>query len=94
MPDEHWWWESRPWKVDLVAGAARRTVPVPGLDGRARRTRGLRHHAFRVDSLAAARSRLTERGIVVAPTRIDAYTGKRLAFFADPDGLPLEIYEE
>jgi glyoxylase I family protein len=39
-------------------------------------------------------SRLTELGITVEPLRIDEYTGKRFAFFADPDGLPLELYEE
>ena len=24
---------------------------------------------------------------------IDEYTGRRFTFFADPDGLPLELYE-
>jgi len=26
--------------------------------------------------------------------RIDEITGKRFTFFTDPDGLPLELYEE
>jgi glyoxylase I family protein len=25
--------------------------------------------------------------------RIDEHTGQRFTFFADPDGLPLELYE-
>ncbi|MHC3242368.1 VOC family protein, partial [Salmonella enterica] len=28
------------------------------------------------------------------PIRIDPYTGKRFTFFNDPDGLPLELYEQ
>jgi glyoxylase I family protein len=31
--------------------------------------------------------------VAVEPIRIDEYTGKRFLFFADPDGLPLELYE-
>ncbi|MBO7108281.1 MAG: VOC family protein, partial [Verrucomicrobia bacterium] len=27
------------------------------------------------------------------PIRVDEYTGKKMTFFADPDGLPLEIHE-
>jgi len=26
--------------------------------------------------------------------RIDPWTGRAFTFFADPDGLPLELYEE
>lgn len=25
--------------------------------------------------------------------RVDAYTGKKMTFFQDPDGLPLELHE-
>ena len=32
-------------------------------------------------------------GVVVEPVRVDEHTGKRFTFFADPDGLPLELYE-
>jgi glyoxylase I family protein len=56
--------------------------------------RGLRHLAFRVANLEKEVTRLKELGVSVEPTRIDEYTGKRFAFFADPDGLPLELYEE
>jgi glyoxylase I family protein len=31
--------------------------------------------------------------VLVEPVRIDELTGRRYTFFADPDGLPLELYE-
>lgn len=55
--------------------------------------RGLRHLAFVVDDVAACKSALEEQGIEVEPVRVDELTGKRFVFFADPDGLPLELYE-
>ena len=36
---------------------------------------------------------LAGHGVVVEPVRVDPHTGKRFTFFADPDGLPLELYE-
>jgi len=54
---------------------------------------GLRHLAFRVDELEVAIRRLQEHGVAVEPVRVDEYTGQRFTFFADPDGLPLELYE-
>jgi glyoxylase I family protein len=54
---------------------------------------GLRHLAFAVNDLDAAVAHLTARGVAVEPVRVDEYTGKRFTFFADPDGLPLELYE-
>jgi glyoxylase I family protein len=33
------------------------------------------------------------KGVVVESVRTDEHTGKRFTFFADPDGLPLELYE-
>ena len=27
------------------------------------------------------------------PIRVDSYTGKKMTFFHDPDGLPLELHE-
>lgn len=54
---------------------------------------GLRHLAFEVDDLDEAVRELEDKGVVVEPVRIDEHTGKRFTFFADPDGLPLELYE-
>lgn len=54
---------------------------------------GLRHLAFRVESVEDTVKELNEKGIVTEPVRIDEYTGKQMTFFSDPDGLPLEIHE-
>jgi glyoxylase I family protein len=55
---------------------------------------GLRHLAFATRDLDDAVNALLARGIAVEEVRIDELTGKRFTFFADPDGLPLELYEE
>lgn len=54
---------------------------------------GLRHLAFEVDDVAQCKAALEAQGIAVEPVRTDEYTGRRFVFFADPDGLPLELYE-
>jgi glyoxylase I family protein len=54
---------------------------------------GLRHLAFEVDDLEVVIANLAAKGVVTEPVRIDEFTGKRFTFFADPDGLPLELYE-
>lgn len=55
--------------------------------------RGLRHLAFAVADVQAAADELKSKGIEVEPIRIDEITGQRFTFFADPDDLPLELYE-
>jgi glyoxylase I family protein len=54
---------------------------------------GLRHLAFAVDDVQAWTRHLQSQGIAVEDIRTDEYTGQRFVFFADPDGLPLELYE-
>lgn len=54
---------------------------------------GLRHLAFAVDNIEDWRHRLTEYAIPIEEIREDKMTGKRFFFFADPDGLPIELYE-
>jgi glyoxylase I family protein len=54
---------------------------------------GLRHLAFAVDDLERGVEELKMQGVKTEPIRIDEFTGKRFTFFADPDGLPLELYE-
>ncbi|MFE3228659.1 VOC family protein [Nocardia sp. NPDC059228] len=54
---------------------------------------GLRHLAFLVADVGKAVTELRGRGVAVEEVRVDEYTGKRFVFFADPDGLPLELYE-
>ena len=55
--------------------------------------RGLRHLAFEVRVLDDAVKILTANDVRCEPVRVDEYTGKRFTFFADPDDLPLELYE-
>lgn len=54
---------------------------------------GLRHLAFAVDNLDAIAAQLQAKGVALEKIRLDELTGKRFTFFQDPDGLPLEIYE-
>jgi glyoxylase I family protein len=54
---------------------------------------GLRHLAFLVDDVAKSKAELEEKGIKVEEVRVDEYTNMKFVFFADPDGLPLELYE-
>ncbi len=54
---------------------------------------GLRHLAFSVKDIEVSIASLASKGVTCEPIRIDALTNKRFTFFADPDGLPLEIYE-
>ena len=54
---------------------------------------GLRHLAFAVRDVERTVRELTERGIACEPIRKDAFTGKKMTFFFDPDGLPLELHE-
>ena len=54
---------------------------------------GLRHLAFCVESVEQTVNELAEVGIECEPIRVDDYTGKKMTFFHDPDGLPLELHE-
>lgn len=54
---------------------------------------GLRHLAFHVEDVAKAAKELSEQGIECEPIRYDEYTHKKMTFFFDPDGLPLELHE-
>jgi len=54
---------------------------------------GLRHLAFSVDNIQESFAALTAKGVELEPIRIDEFTQKKFTFFADPDGLPIELYE-
>lgn len=54
---------------------------------------GLRHLAFAVEDMEEAVAWLRKKGIGTEPVRVDEFTGKRMTFFHDPDGLPLELHE-
>lgn len=54
---------------------------------------GLRHLAFAVHDIEKEVKNLQQLDIRVEPIRIDELTNKKFTFFEDPDGLPLELYE-
>ncbi|NFG24086.1 VOC family protein [Clostridium botulinum] len=54
---------------------------------------GLRHLAFKVECIEEIISELNKKGIETEPIRIDEFTNKKMTFFLDPDGLPLELHE-
>jgi glyoxylase I family protein len=54
---------------------------------------GLRHLAFKVADIAKSKQYLEQQGISVEEIRVDEITGKQFTFFADPDDLPLELYQ-
>lgn len=54
---------------------------------------GLRHLAFKVDDIEKEVEELNSLGVEVEPIRLDEITNKRMTFFQDPDGLPLELHE-
>lgn len=55
---------------------------------------GLRHLAFEIDNIEQTIKELADKNVAVKPIRIDEITGKKFAFFSDPDDLPIEIYEK
>lgn len=54
---------------------------------------GLRHLAFSVTNLDAVVAQLAQHQVQTEPIRMDEFTQKRFTFLADPDGLPIELYE-
>ena len=84
------------WKCDLRVGTGQiELFSFPDPPPRPSRPEacGLRHLAFTVERLEPVIARLEQAGVAVEPVRVDEYTGRRFTFFADPDGLPLELYE-
>lgn len=89
--------ERESWKLDLrVPGGSQIELfsfPNPPKRPSRPEAQGLRHLAFRVSDLNAAVERLESFGVAIEKVRVDELTGARFTFFADPDGLPLELYE-
>ena len=54
---------------------------------------GLRHLAFKVESVDETVKELESLGIECEAIRRDTYTKDKMTFFHDPDGLPIEIHE-
>ncbi len=94
---EHYRAERKSWKLDLALPdgsqielfSFENAPPRPSYP----EARGLRHLAFEVSDVGICKQTLEVQGIAVEDIRIDEYTQRRFVFFADPDGLPLELYE-
>ena len=85
------------WKIDLKLNESTE-IELFIVKGRPARVTdpeayGLRHLAFRVADVPETVRELEALGIPCEPVRRDAFTGGRMTFFRDPDGLPLEIHE-
>ena len=95
---EHLREERRSWKLDLALPDGSQVELFSFEDRPARpsypEARGLRHLAFAVADVASAKAALEAQGVKVEAIRVDEYTGRRFTFFADPDDLPLELYED
>lgn len=98
MLGEYYRAERKSYKLDLALGDHYTielfSFPDPPQRVSRPEARGLRHLAFSVSDIDAAVAALTARNVVTEPVRIDEFTGKRFTFFSDPDGLPLELYEQ
>lgn len=86
------------YKCDLALpdGSQVELFSFPGAPPRPSRpeAQGLRHLAFKVENLNEVIATLNSKGVNCEPVRVDEYTGKQFTFFQDPDGLPLELYEQ
>ena len=89
--------ERQSYKLDLEIGSGSQielfSFPNPPSRPSRPEACGLRHLAFAVADVEVIKADLERQGVFVEPIRIDEYTGKKFTFFADPDGLPLEVYE-
>lgn len=56
--------------------------------------KGLRHLAFAVDDVEAAAAELHAKGVLTEAIRTDELTLQKFVFFTDPNGQPLELYEQ
>ena len=97
MIGEHWRAERRSWKLDLALPDGSQIELFSFVDRPPRpsypEARGLRHLAFEVADVERCKASLEAGGVPVEAIRVDEYTGRRFTFFADPDDLPLELYE-
>jgi glyoxylase I family protein len=90
--------ERKSYKLDLAVGDQGQ-IELFSFDNSPERpsypeARGLRHLAFEMDDIEEAVRELEEKGVLVETIRVDETTGKKFTFFADPDKLPLELYEK
>lgn len=89
--------ERQSYKLDLAINEQQQielfSFPSPPARPSRPEAQGLRHLAFAVENLESCITHLNQQGVTTEDIRLDELTGKRFSFFADPDGLPLELYE-
>ncbi|TKD70669.1 VOC family protein [Pseudalkalibacillus hwajinpoensis] len=91
--------ERNSYKLDLAVGEHTRielfSFPNAPMRPSYPEAQGLRHLAFEVVDLDEAVNELVKKGIEsLEDIRVDDLTNKRFTFLADPDGLPIELYEK
>ena len=89
--------ERKSYKLDLEVGDHYQielfSFPEPPARLSRPEAAGLRHLAFEVDDIEEAIAQIKSFDVTIEPIRVDEFTGRRFTFFADPVGLPLELYE-
>ncbi len=89
--------ENKDWKLDLRVDSQTELELFAPKDPPKRPSYpeacGLRHLAFHVEDIENTVKELKDRGIECEPIRIDPFTDRKMTFFSDPDGLPLELHE-
>ena len=97
LVSEHYREARDSWKLNLALpdGCQIELFSFPNPPARPSRPEacGLRHLALATTNLDADILRLAQCGVVCEPVRVDEYTERRFTFLADPDGLPIELYE-
>lgn len=89
--------ERNSYKLDLKVGNSQVELfsfPDPPKRASNPEATGLRHLCFAVADVEQTVQWLSEKGVETEPIRVDEGTGKKYTFFNDPDGLPLELYEQ
>lgn len=90
--------ERNSWKLDLALEGRYCielfSFPDPPKRPSRPEAQGLRHLAFAVENLEEVVQELRAKGVEAEPIRKDEYTEKRFTFIADPDQLPIELYED
>ncbi|GAA61405.1 glyoxylase family protein [Pseudoalteromonas sp. BSi20652] len=95
--NEHFRADRNSYKLDLAMPDGSQ-IELFSFDGSPERpsypeAQGLRHLAFKVADIQTAKTYLESCDVNVEDIRVDEITGKKFTFFADPDDLPLELYE-
>lgn len=97
LVSEHYREARDSWKLNLALpdGCQIELFSFPNPPARPSRPEacGLRHLALATTDLDTDILRLAQCGVACEPVRVDEYTERRFTFLADPDGLPIELYE-